>query len=96
MFPFSILELRGCGKAHRWARRVNSRAKGDPIPLRQDAGTTPRLASKEAAPSGTQCLRNTRLWAEHFLSLTCPSNPARAGLILQRVERHIGKAEHFS
>lgn len=88
-----MLELRGCGHAHRWARRVSVRAKGAPIPPIQDAETTPHLTSKEAAPSGTQCLRHARLWAEHFLSLTCPSNPARAGLILQRVERQIGKAE---
>lgn len=64
-------------------------------PLRGDKMQQQHKASpvKDQLPLGTQCVGHARLWVEHFLSLTCPNNPARAALTLQRGKQKVGRGE---
>lgn len=96
MLPFSTLGLilrRPWSPSQLRKKRQCQGQNESPDLQRQDAATAQSLACERTAPTGTECVGHARLWAEHFLSLTCPNNPARAAPALQRGKQKVGRGE---
>lgn len=88
MFPFSILELRGRGHAHRRAGESLLGQKEPPFHWDKMQGQNHTSPLKKQLPLIHSAYDIPGSRPNIFLSLTCPSNPARAGLILQSWAAH--------